>query len=611
MSPPAPAATPPHPRAARWFAPALVALVALAFGNSFSGVFVFDDDSSIVTNPTLQSFATSFIPPAGGHTVSGRPLLNASLALNHAVSGTAPWSYHALNLLIHAAAALTLLGLTRRLLRLPRLAGRFGADADWLAFALASLWAVHPIQTESVTYIVQRAESLAGLFYLLTLYTYLRSTTSAARAGWWQAGSVAACALGVLTKETVATAPLAVVLVDALLVHDTWTAALARHRRLYAGLAATWLISAALIAGNYNRGGSAGFATEVSSLAYAQVQLRALLVYLRTIFWPHPVVFDYGQDVAVSSAHLAAGGALLAALLGGTGLALRRRQALGVAGAVFCLLLAPSSSFVPVATQPIALHRLYLPLALVLGVILLGATQWLGRRRLLAGTALAVSGCLLLTVRQNRLYAQPLALWQHAATHVPDNARAHQNYGVFLDYQGDHTGAIAAYERALALHPTMPDAHFSLANVLHELGREEEAAEHYAEAVARRDAYPGAHYNLGNYYARRGNYPKARLHFEAALRLRPDYANARVNLGNTYAELGRMADAAACFRAALAAEPGRADLHLNLGIVLAQLQDWAGAAAAFEATLRLEPDNATAAQNLAFARNQLRASPPR
>src|ERR1022692_1539631 len=197
----------------------VVAAGLLAYHNSFTGPFIFDDFYSIEDNPTIHHlwpiWQTLSPPRIGAPTVEGRPLVNLSLAINYALGGYRLWGYHALNLTIHILAALTLFGIVRRTLLQPRLQERFGAAADGLALAVAVLWMVHPLQTESVTYIIQRAESLMGLFYLLTLYCFLR----AAGAGgpgrfWWLAASVFACLLGMATKEVMVSAPLVVLLYD-------------------------------------------------------------------------------------------------------------------------------------------------------------------------------------------------------------------------------------------------------------------------------------------------------------------------------------------------------------------------------------------------------------
>jgi hypothetical protein len=151
--------------------------VALAYGGTSTVPFLYDDLSSIVNNGSIRQLATALLPPLGA-TVSGRPVLNASFAINYAWGGVDPSGYHELNLAIHGAAALALFGVARRTLL------TLGSSSPSIpAFLIAILWALHPLQTEAVTYVVQRAESLMALFYLLTLYAYIRSAQSLPKKG--------------------------------------------------------------------------------------------------------------------------------------------------------------------------------------------------------------------------------------------------------------------------------------------------------------------------------------------------------------------------------------------------------------------------------------------
>jgi protein O-mannosyl-transferase len=168
---------------ARMAAAAAVSAAAAvaAFHNCFGVPFVFDDGPATLGNASIRSLwpVWGALSPPAGTTVAGRPIANLTLAINFALSGTGPWSYHALNLLIHILGGLTLFGIVRRTMSMPVLSGRFGRDAAPVALATALLWTLHPLQTEAVTYVVQRVESLMALFYLLTLYCFIRSAESA------------------------------------------------------------------------------------------------------------------------------------------------------------------------------------------------------------------------------------------------------------------------------------------------------------------------------------------------------------------------------------------------------------------------------------------------
>ena len=195
-------------RARSWICAGLIAAAAAgAYATSFLGSFQFDDIPSLLENPTVRRLWPPGIPlspPHGALTVSGRPILNLSFALNYAVSGYGLWSYHALNLLIHIGAALALFGIVRR-----TLAGAGAPASQGTALAVAAVWAVHPLTTESVTYVVQRAESLMGLFFLLTLYFFVRGVQAVrpGRAALGMLLSVLSCWLGTAARRSFAASP--------------------------------------------------------------------------------------------------------------------------------------------------------------------------------------------------------------------------------------------------------------------------------------------------------------------------------------------------------------------------------------------------------------------
>jgi hypothetical protein len=193
----------------------LVIVGSVAYATSFKGAFLFDDGVNIIENPNVRSLwpltGAMSAPSTSGLTT--RPIVCLSLALNYALCGYAVWGYHAFNLAVHLLAGLTLYGIVRRSLLSERLQARFGEHAEVLAWAAATIWTVHPLQTESVTYIIQRCESMMGLFYLLTLYTVIRAIQSR-RVVAWSVAAVLCCALGMATKEVMVTAPVVVLLYD-------------------------------------------------------------------------------------------------------------------------------------------------------------------------------------------------------------------------------------------------------------------------------------------------------------------------------------------------------------------------------------------------------------
>lgn len=584
------AATPARePRWQTWTTGALLLLVVFwAYRNALAGPFLFDDVPTITENPTitrLWPLSEVLMPPEGGMTVSGRPLTNLSLALNYALNGTAPRGYHGFNLAIHALATLTFFGLVRRTLSLLR-----QEQAMLFAGLIAGLWAAHPLLTESVTYIVQRAESLAGLWYLLTLYTFVRSITRETRhRRGWAVASVAACLAGMATKEIMVSAPLVVLIFDRTFVAGSFAAAWRERRAYYAGLAATWLMLAWLMLETGTRAGTAGLGLGVSAWWYALTSAQAIVTYLKLTFWPQPLVFDYGMTVVARLGDVWWQATLVVLLLGATVYGLWRRTAAGFLGACFFLILAPTSSIVPITSQTMAEHRMYLPLAAVVVLVALGARRLLPRRAaFVLGVALPLF--VFATAHRNEDYRSDLAIWSDTVAKIPTNPRAHYNLGAALAKAGRADEERAHYVEALRLQPVYPEAYYNLGNLALRLGRTDEAIGHYAQALRQRPEYAKAHYNLGTMLLRTGRLTEAATCFVDALRYNPADAAAHSNLGTIYYQLNRLDEAAASFEAALQLQPANAKLHYNLGMVLLETSHAEAAAKHFRTALSLQPD---------------------
>ncbi len=633
----APSLPPPAP--ARELRPALlfcgaviVAAILAAYSRSFGGRFLYDDIESIAENATIRHLSTALRPPDGA-TVSGRPVLNLSFALNYALSGQRVWSYHALNVAIHAASSLLLLGIVRRTLATRAAGSRAAPESLAIAFAVALLWALHPLQSESVAYVVQRAESLMGLFYLLTLYAFIRGAEGGPPARPWRIAAFAACLLGMATKEVMATAPLVVLLYDRAFVGGSFGEAWRRRKALYVALASCWLPMAYFAWLGGGRSGTAGFGSGVAWWAYSLTQFRAVALYVRLSLWPHPLIADYGRFLGGSRLEIAVGVLLVVSLAAGTVVQLRRNRPVGFLGAWFLLILAPSSSVIPVSTEIIAEHRMYLPLAAILTLAAAALYPAVGRRRpflALAGALALVLGAM--TFRRAAVYQDAAAFWTDDVQKVPGNAGAWNNLGVILAENGDQAAAIAHYRRALELVPAFAFAHFNLGNSLAATGRAGEAAAEYEEALKFRPRDPAIHRRLayalalgkrgyaaaaeyrealrlepgsaeawaglGAAMVQVGNLAEAADAYSHAVLLRPDRAGTRVDYGDVLAQLGRVPEGIREYREALRIEPGAADVHNNLGGLLAEGGRLAEARAEFEEALRLRPGYAEARDNL-------------
>jgi tetratricopeptide (TPR) repeat protein len=550
------------------FAPlVLVLAIALVYARSLQVPFIFDDADAVQRNPAIRRLDAWAIinPPADGSTTTGRPVVNVSFALNYALSGEAVWSYHAFNVAIHALTALALLGLLRRtLVALDPSAASF---PPVLAALVALLWALHPLQTETVICIAQRTEALCGLFYLLTLYAFARAGAEPNHdSRRWLGISVAACLIGMATKEVMVTAPLVVLLYDRTFFARSFAAAWRQRRGFYVALAATWLLLVYLVLQNSgSRGVAAGFGLGVSPWSYLLKQAEALVLYLRLSVWPHPLVLDYGTAVPSALVEVAWQGVAVLVLLGGTIWALVRRPVLGFVGACFFLILAPSSSFIPLITQTVAEHRMYLPLAAVIAGFGFGFVRRCGAWALwfLAVLIPVLAGATMARVAD---YRDAITIWTDTTTHAPNQARAWTHLGAAYVAANRPAEALAPLDRALAINPADHTARRNRALALLALGRADEAAVIFADLPAREPGEAAEYFALGNAFARDGKFPEAVAAYTRTVALDPAHVAARANLGNALLVSGRAREAIAAYEAALQLNPGDRGLLENLAI---------------------------------------------
>jgi tetratricopeptide (TPR) repeat protein len=571
----------------------LIALVLLlAYHRTFTTPFLFDD-TGILDTEALHELSS--------RTVSGttRPLVQLSFALNWAAGGASVVGYHAFNFVVHLLAALVLYGVVARTLR-----------TTGLALAIALVWAVHPLQTESVTYVVQRAESLMGLGYLLTLYCVIRSVDSPHAARWYVA-AVTACGLGMLCKPVMVTAPLLVLLYDRVFLASEWKRVWRERGALYAGLLATWTTLVALLAGQqHESAATAGFTMQDVTLAeFARSQPGVILHYLRLVVWPHGLVLDYAWPPAAGVTGVILPTLFLAGSVAALLVTFRARPKLAFLVLAFLLILAPSSSVVPIRDLAFE-HRMYLPLAPLVTLIVLSGWAIIQRAGLPAAherrvtitvVAIVVAALGALTIARNHDYRSSVAMWTDVTTKRPPNVRAYSNLAQALMQEGRIDDATVAARTALQLDPAYADAHVHLGHALAARGAYREAEAHYAEAVRLKPSSAEAHNNWGAALADQKRYAEAEPHYLAALRLRPAYAAAKNNLGVALMQRGRLAEAAVLYREAIRLSPAYAEPYSNLGTLLARQGQRAESVQQYQRALALKPDSAEVHFNLALA----------
>ena len=635
-------------------AAAVVALAACAaYADSFRGVFLLDDVPHLVHSTAIRRLW----PPVALWWNSLRPLTFYSFAVSHAIGGYEVAAYHAMNLAFHVAAALTLLAAARRALRLPRV-GLGESESSTVAFAIALLWAVHPLNTQAVTYVMQRAEVMAGLGSLLSLYCLLRAVEAESPAGRrrWHVATALAFYAALGSKEVAATTPVALWLFDALVVTGSFAEPLRRRRGLYFALAAPFVLVPLLwlAVASWRFGTLQPTPDSLPPLEYASVQPAVIVGYLRRVVWPAGLNFDHAWDPAQHGAGLAWGWAIVGAAFVATAVGLRRRAPIAWLPAAYFLGLAPTSSFQPLS-DPMVEHRMYLPMVPCVALAVIGVGRVITvaveppRVRKIAGASIvaAAAGALGVTTHVRNLdYASAERMWTDVVAKAPHNPRGHYNLGVALlaaDAVANEDRAFAEFNEALRLRPAYAEAHNNAGAILMQRGRRDEAAEHFRAAIASGDEPLASLVNYGRVLMEQRRFEEARdvlrraeeqiaglrddpagaarlvddvgvcllrcgapgealERFRHALELDPSLAGARTNCARALAATERVSEAIDAYLAAIAADPASLQARVELVALCTDARNLAAAGAHLEEVVRRDPKDAEARRALEFVR---------
>ncbi len=647
-----------------WRLLAIWSLLLIAYSNSFQSGLVFDNSSIIGRDPRIREATPQNIASIlnGGyrytHPTAGlyRPLTTFSYLLNYAVlgNGSRPAGYHWVNLVVHAlnVALVYALGIAI-----------FGEIAP--AWALAAIWGLHPLLTESVTNIVGRADLLAAFGVLAGLLCHVRGASAAGRRKVaWLAGIAVTQAVGLLSKESAVVLPGLMLLYDVIqsrcLQHDREGAAQfdrAAWRVRAPAYAALLLPSAAflylrsqahlhmLIPFADNPLVNAGFWTA------RLTAIKVIGVFLWRFLWPARLSADYSSNAvplfdwrdaqALLSLVVCLGAALLVLILAVRGRG--RQKPMLFFLAFFFVAASPTSNLIVLIGSIMAERFLYLPSVGLAGCIV-AALSALARRQPRLAWALLGLVCLALVARtyaRNSDWKDEFSLWTSTVDVCPGSAKAHYNLGKALEllpgrlpdaiaeyrvslridpvHADVHTNlanahsampgglpeAIAEYGTALRIEPDRAEPHNDLANALARIpGRLPEAIAEYQAALRIEPASAEVHYNLANALLQQpGGLTAAIDEYRAALRIDPDHADAHINLGNALARIpGRLPEAIAEYRSALRIQPDSVGAHISLGNALSTIPGGIPEAIAeYKAAVRIRPDNAEAHYDLGTA----------
>ncbi len=519
-----------------------VAVIAV-YANGIQGPFVLDDSYSIVENPAVRALWPPWMalnPPPVNMTFYARPVINLTACVDYAIWGLNPMGFRLTNVIFHLLATLAFFSLVRRTLAT---VGRSDGEAVFIGFAAALLWAAHPLLTAAVNYPSQRGELAVGLFLFLMLYALNRAALADSTSSRsWLALSVLLCLLGMGSKETMAAAPFLALAYDRVFLAGSWREALRRRWGFYLLLALTWIWPLWKHL-TFSPQAQGDVMNPTTWHAYLLTQTWGLNRMIRLMLWPHPLIFDYGLGMALRLADVRAAAIGLVLLMGFGAWSWFRFPRVGFAALCFFAVLAPASLF-PVTGQPIAEHRMYVPLAPAMLLLVLGA-EALGRDRRWnarhAGLALAAAAVILggLTAHRNTRFRTAAALWTDTIAKWPGNARAWYNRGYYYQGQGQTDAALADYARSLELNPR----------------------------------YVNPLVNRAKIHFDRRDLPAAAADLDAALAIMPDWPSILTRRAMIRRLLGRHEEAAADLDHAARLEPENAVFINELAWVLATAPD--------------------------------------
>jgi tetratricopeptide (TPR) repeat protein len=588
--------------ASRWrvwlFVLILVVATIFAYRPAWHGGFLWDDDAYVTNNELLTA-------PDGLRRIwfsldspsQYFPLVYTTFRFEHALWGLNPSGYHLVNIALHVANALLVWWLLARL----------NVPGAWLAGAV---FALHPVQVESVAWITERKNVLMGFFFLLTLIAWTVFLDERTNRSWRFYGlALGLYGLALSAKTTACTLPAALLLI-------LWL----RKRRisrteilqivpffllgLGMGLVTIWWE-------RYHQGTGRSLFAFLSPTERILVASRAIWFYFGKLIWPSNLTFIYPRwtiSVANPFAYawlLAAGG--LCALIYFT----RRYAGRGVevAGLFFVATLSPVLGFIMLYTFRytfVADHYQYLacvgPIALACAGLVILTNAWGSHgRRLMLGTAVCVVVALgVLTWRQSAMYADIEGLWRTTLARNPGCWMAHNNLGIVLYQKGEIDEAISHYRATLKMQPDFWDADYNLGTALLKKGEVDDALIHCNRAVIGQPNDPDTQVALANALSQKGLIEDAIVHYQRACAVRPNYVSAHYNLSNLFLQKGELDKAISNSRAVLSIQPEHAEARINLAVALDEKGQIADAITNYKKVLAISPLSVPAQNNLAW-----------
>ena len=583
----------------------LAAIVCAVFGQTHGFEFVnYDDGTTVYENADVaKGLSLAGVVWALTHSQVGHwdPLTTVFHMLDCQLFGLSPGPHHLGNVLLHAAAAILLFLVLRRM-----------TSALWRSAFVAAVFAVHPLRVESVAWVTERKDVLSGVLFMLTLAAYARYVRQPQSPARYLA-VILLFALGLMSKSMLVTLPFVLLLLDCWPLGRFPPMSPERSR-----LPIAWplirekipLFALAVLGSLIQLiADKEGLITTeklplAARLANAPVSCAA---YLGQMFYPAHLVVFYPHPVnSLPASQIALALLLLLAVSAATWAWRNSHPSLLVGWLWYLGMLLPVIGLIQSGELARADRYTYLPqigLYLMLTWTVADLCAPLRHRRLLLGSlsGMVITALALAAHRQTAHWRNSEALWLHALACNPDNFVAHENLGSALDLKGQIGEAITRHRRAVELKPDYEIALNNLGLDLYLTGKGSEAIPHFQKALELKPHYAQAHNNLANVLLQTGQFDDAIVHFRQALESKPDFAGAEANLGNALFQTGRVANAIVHYERAVEIQPGYAKAHANLANALLQTGRAREAVAHLQTAVALQPDYAIAHANLGSA----------
>jgi tetratricopeptide (TPR) repeat protein len=576
----------------------------LLYSNTFNSPFVFDDIAKIKENPDIRlthiNLKKIFDAGFGKSSPQSRPLGNLTFALNYFFHQYNVTGYHVVNVSIHILSAFFLYLFLKTTLKLSTVQTRY-KQPHIIAFFAALIWLVHPVATQSVTYIVQRLNSLAALFFVLAFYLYLkgRLADQSAKKWSWIGAAALSWVLALGCKQNAATLPFFIFVYEWYFFQDLSKEWLTRRLKYLLGITAFFILLFLIYTGfnpwekiqSFHDYGLFEFTIGERILT----QFRVVVYYLSLIFFPHSARLNLDYDFPLSYSLINPPTTLLAlvVILGLVGIAfyLSKKHRL----ISFCIIwffgnLVIESSILPLAI--IFEHRIYLPSMLVILLVVMLAFDYIKPRWLtIAMLCIAITICSYWTYERNKIWQSKLTIWGDSVQKSPNKARPHINMGKSLSDLERTDEAIKHFNISLRIEPHNPEAHHNLAVALAKQGKMKGAIDHFLKALKVKPDASKTHLYLGLALAMQGKTDQAIDHFNKTLQIDPTYDTAHKNLGILLMQEGKIETAIFHLREAIRLNPGLSGADSDLKKALAVQEKIQYDTKRIQRELRLAPDN--------------------